>query len=132
MDEPLPLTTLSEVERQRALERFRLLQPFLAGQATLRAVARAHGLALRTAHRWVAQYRYAGLAGLARKPRTDQVQRRALPDLQRLVEGLALQKTKPSAAAIHRQVAELARQAGWVVPSYSWVYDIVRHLDPAL
>ena len=64
MDEPLPLTTLSEVERQRALERFRLLQPFLAGQATLRSVARAHGLALRTAHRWVAQYRQAVLSAL--------------------------------------------------------------------
>lgn len=132
MDEPLPLTTLSEAERQRALERFRRLQPFLAGHATLRSIARAQGLALRTAHRWVAQYRQAGLAGLVRKPRTDQGQRRVLPDLQRLVEGLTLQKTKPSAAAIHRQVAELAQQAGWAVPSYSWVYAIVRQLDPAL
>jgi putative transposase len=132
MAAPLPLTTLSEEERHSALERFRLLEPFLAGQAPLRAVARTHGLALRTAHRWVARYRQAGLVGLARKSRTDQGQRRVLPDLQRLVEGLALQKTKPSAAAIHRQVVELAHQAGWAVPSYSWVYAIVRQLDPAL
>ena len=53
-------------------------------------------------------------------------------DLLRLIEGLALQKIKPSAAAIHRQVAELAVQHGWATPSYSAVYAIVHHLDPGM
>lgn len=132
MEQPFPLTALSEAERQRALERFRLLQPFLAGQTTLRAVAQAHGVALRTARSWVTHYRQAGLAGLARKPRADRGQRRLEPALQQVIEGLALQKTKPSAAAIHRQIIELAVQHQWAVPSYSRVYDIIAHLDPAL
>jgi putative transposase len=54
------------------------------------------------------------------------------PELQQIIEGLALQKTKPSAAAIHRQVEEIAQQQGWSVPSYSVVYDVVCSLDPAL
>jgi putative transposase len=53
-------------------------------------------------------------------------------ELQQIIEGLALQKTKPSAAAIHRQVKEIAQQKKWPTPSYSAVYDIVRSLDPAL
>jgi putative transposase len=53
-------------------------------------------------------------------------------ELQQIVEGLVLQKTKPSAAAIHRQVTEIAQQEQWPVPSYSTVYDIIRSLDPAL
>jgi putative transposase len=54
------------------------------------------------------------------------------PELQQIVEGLALQKTKPSAAAIHRQVKEIAQQKGWSTPGYSSVYGVVRSLDPAL
>jgi putative transposase len=95
-------------------------------------VVRAHSLALRTAHSWVARYREAGLVGLARKRRTDQGQRRVPPELHHLIEGLALQKTKPSAATIHRQVAKLATEHGWDIPSYSCVYAIVKNLDPGL
>lgn len=52
--------------------------------------------------------------------------------MQRLIEGLALRKPPPTAAFIHRQVAEVAAQHSWSVPSYSSVYDIMRKIDPAL
>ena len=51
---PSPLSGLSEAERDRALERFQLLQPFLEDGVPLRRLARERGLALRTARRWVA------------------------------------------------------------------------------
>lgn len=126
------LTELSEVERDQALDRFRIIQPFLEGKATLTEVAKQHGILLRTAQRWVARYRQDGLAGLVRNRRSDQGKRRLPPELQGLIEGLALQKTKPSAASIHRQVSELCKQHGWQEPSYGCVYDIVNELDPAL
>jgi putative transposase len=53
-------------------------------------------------------------------------------ELQRLIEGLALRKPRPSAAAIYRQVRRVAAQQGWRPPSYSTVYDVLRRLDPAL
>jgi putative transposase len=132
MDEPPAVRLLSDAERAQALAHFRLLQPYLEGQTSLTAVARSQHLPLRTLQRWVARYRKQGLAALVRKRRADRGQPRIEPDLRRLIEGLALQKTQPSAAAIHRQVAEIAERQGWAIPSYDCVYDIVRQLDPAL
>lgn len=127
-----PLTELSEQERDEALGRYKIIQPFLEGQTTLKAAARAHNISYRTAARWVSRYRKSGLAGLARRKRQDKNQRKLDPELQQIIEGLALQKTKPSAAAVHRQVDEIAKQEGWSVPSYSVVYDVMCSLDPAL
>jgi putative transposase len=132
MDQHRALADLSESERDQAVARFRILQPFLDGQTSLTAIAREQAVTLRTLQRWVTRYRSDGLVGLARKGRTDRGQHRMDPELQRLIEGLALQPTRPSAAAIHRQIIDLAASHGWEVPSYSCVYAIVHHLDPAM
>jgi putative transposase len=132
VDDPSPLTKLSEAERAQAFARFQLLHLFLEGQTSLTAIAQDQAVTLRTLQRWVSRYREDGLAGLVRKRRSDQGKHRLDPVLQQLIEGLALQKTKPSAAAIHRQVVALAAQQGWDVPSYSCVYAIVQNLDPAM
>lgn len=126
------LATCSEAERAQALARFQLIEPYLAGATSLSAIARTRSTPLRTLQRWVTRYRQQGLAGLVRKQRADAGRRRMDTELRHLIEGLALQKRQPSAAAIHRQIADLAAQRGWEVPSYSCVYDIVRRLDPAL
>jgi len=132
VDEPSDLTALSETEREQALARFRLLQPHLEGRISLRALAQTQRVTLRTLQRWLARYRQAGLSGLARQRRADRDRPRIDPELQRLIEGLALQKTRPSAAAIHRQIVELTAQHGWAVPSYDCVHDVVHRLDPAM
>ncbi len=132
MDERLALTALSEAEREQAWHRFQVLQPYLDGQQSLAAIAQEQAVTPRTLQRWVARYQEAGLVGLVRKRRSDRGQRRVEADLQTLIEGLALQRTKPSAAAIHRQVVEIAAQQGWDAPSYSCVHAIVQQLDPAL
>jgi putative transposase len=81
----------------------------------------------------MSQYRQHGLVGLARPERSDRSSRRGLEaPLVHLIEGLALQKPKRSAAAIHRQVSKIAAEQGWKPPSYCRVYDITHHLDPAL
>ena len=130
---PPPLTGLSEEERAEALQRFHLLRPFLEGGVPLARLAAEQGLALRTARRWVRQYRLHGLAGLARKPRTDRGDHRRLTqELQLLVEGLALQRPPPTVAFVHRQVAVVAAAHGWPVPSYACVYDVIQRLDPGL
>ena len=132
MRDSLSLTELSEQERLEALGRFQIIQPFLEGQATLKAVAQAHNIAYRTAQRWVHNYRQSGLVGLARQRRGDKNLRHVEPELKQIIEAAALQRTKPSAAAIHRQVGDLAQQQKWPVPSYGTVYNIVLSLNPAL
>jgi len=121
------LSQLTEAERAQALARFQLLRPFLEEEVALTAIARQHGQPLRTLRRWVAAYHQHGLAGLVRKGRVDAGQgRRLTPELQRCVEGLALQQPRLSAAVIQRRVAALARQRGEPEPSYSLIYSLVR------
>lgn len=115
------------------MERFRLLQPHLEQNEPLVAVAKAAGLAYRTAHRLVSQYRRDGLVALVRKKRTDRGQRRAVSDkLKAAIEGLALQKRPLPVSALHRRGIKLAQEIGEPPPSYGTVFNIVRGLPSGL
>jgi putative transposase len=131
MTRPSP-SGLSEAEQARALERFQILRPFLEGGIPLARVARDRGLVLRTARRWVDRYRRQGLAGLSRKERSDKDRPQFSATLRQAIEGLALQKPRRSAAAIHRQAVTIAERLGETAPSYSTVYAVIRDLDPGL
>jgi putative transposase len=126
------LSNLSEAQRSLALERFRILRPFFEEQIPLPEVAHSAGISLRTAWYWARRYQREGLVGLARKIRRDRDQRKLSPTLQQFIEGLALQKPRPSVATIHRKVAETATNRGERVPSYTVVYRLIRKLEPAL
>jgi putative transposase len=126
------LTALSEAQREQALERFQIVRPFLDEGIPLARVARERGILLRTLQRWVVRYRHEGLAGLARKGRSDRGKSRFSDNLRRAIEGLALKKPPLSAASIHRQLVTLAEQLGEAPPSYSTVSAVIRDLDPAL
>ena len=127
-----PLTGLSEARRAEALRRFAVLRPHLEEDVPLARVARAQGIPLRTAQRWLRAYRQHGLAGLARTPRADRGRRRLAPQLRQLIEGLALCTPPPTAAAVHRQVTAVATRHGRAAPSYSTVYAVIRELDTGL
>ncbi len=123
---------LSEQERRQAWERYERIRPCLDAGVPATAIAKQAGISARTVERWVAHYRRDGLAGLVRAPRVDRGQRRFPADLVHLIEGLALRKPPPTAAAVYRQVVTVAAREGWPPPSYSTVYAVIRRLDPAL
>ena len=130
---PPPLSTLTEEERVVALARYRLIQPCLEQGVPLAQVAKYHDLVRRTVQRWVARYRTHGLAGLTRRGRADRGHSRHLrPELKDVIEGLALRKPAPTAAFVHRQVADIAIRHGWPIPSYLCVYKVIKQLDPGL
>src|SRR6266700_765934 len=86
-----------------------------------------------TVQLWIKRFREKGLAGLANAARSDKGKSRSLPEQAiTLVEGLALQTPPRSAASIHRQVSEIAKEQGWKPPSYERVRLIIKNLDPAL
>jgi putative transposase len=131
-DVPL-ITDLPEHLRTQALQRFALIQPFLQDGVALTTLAQQHAVSLRTLRRWVALYRRLGLVGLSRPVRADRGSyRRVTPELQAVIEGLALRAPALSVAAIYRQIVTLTRTKGWAVPSYGTVYTIVRRLPAAL
>ena len=126
------LAALTEGQRARAMQRWRVLRPHIEEGVPLPAAAAAAGVAVRTLERWLARYRDDGILGLARSPRSDRSRRKLPGELVALIEGLALRQPPPSTAAVHRQAAAVAAGQGWPVPSYATVYDIVSHLDPGL
>ncbi len=127
-----PVVTLTEAQRQVAMERFAVLQPHLDEDVPLARAARQAGVPIRTAERWLARYRQRGLAGLARPVRSDAAVHRLPADLVALIEGMGLKKPRASAAAIHRRVRDVATAQGWRLPSSSTVYAILAALDPAM
>jgi putative transposase len=143
-----------------ALRRFRIIRPFLEENIPLPPIARRQGLTVRTLRFWVHRYRCRGMAGLARRPRSDKGTPRVLsPHLRELTEALALETPPRTAAAVWRTVTAAAREKkegqtnridqqekerkekkwnkggkgrGTGSPSYPTVRRIVRAIDPAL
>ena len=115
-----------------ALFRFRLLRPVLETGVSIPAVSVESGIPVSTLRRWLRLYRCQGLTGLHRRSRSDRGRRHFPPQLTSLIEGLALQKPRRSAAAIHRLARETAQQQGWPEPSYATVHSVVAALDPAM
>jgi len=136
MDEPSSspnLIELPESSRDLAWQRFQSLRPHIEDGVPLAQIALQAEIPFRTAQRWVAAYKKSGLVGLVRRSRQDCGGHRVLSDeTKTLIEGLALQKSKMSAAAIHRKVTQWCEGSGVQAPSYSTVYGIIRRLQPAL
>src|SRR5260370_5296040 len=128
-----PLTAPSEAQRAQALERFAIISPAVEKKTSQAQIARSHDLPPSTVQLWIKRFREKGLAGLANAARSDKGKSRSLPEQAiTLVEGLALQTPPRSAASIHRQVSEIAKEQGWKPPSYERVRLIIKSLYPAL
>lgn len=127
-----PLTNYPAVTRAAALRRFQLLRPHLEDGVSLTTLAKRHEISLRTMQHWLRQYRQHGLVGLCRQPRRDRSTHRLDPQLVQFIEGLALRTPTPSAAAVYRQLAAIAPQQGWLIPSYRCVCSIIHEIDPGL
>ena len=123
---------LDAQRRGQAMARFAVLRPHLEEGVPLTRAADEAGVPVRTAERWLARYRQGGLASLVRSPRRDAGARRSPVDLVGLVEGMALKRPPPSAAAIHRRVCMVAKAQDWRIPSYGTVHAIIAALDPGM
>jgi putative transposase len=127
------LASIPEPGRKRALDRFRILQPYLEEGRPLNAIALAASIPYRTAHRWVTLYRKYGLSGLGRRARNDRGGRRAVSaKIQEIIEALALQKPPLPIAVLHRQVCRIAKAQGEDAPTYKTVYRVIRQLPADL
>ena len=116
---------------RRALDRWQVLRAHVENDVPLVALARHHGVPLRTLQRWHAAYQRDGRDGLTDSPRRDRGTHRLPPQLQALIEGLALVKPRASVAAITRRARAAAADHGWPQPSYAVVRRLVDDLDPA-
>ncbi len=126
------LSTLTEKERAKSFERFRVLQPRIEDQISFTTISNETGVSVSTLKRWMQRYRECGLIGLARKSRSDRGRYRMNKELQSLIEALALEKPPRSVASIYRQTLQIAQQKGWKYPTYRTFVNVIRDLDPGL
>ena len=98
-DASFELASIPEKLRDQALHRFYAIRPFLEDGIPLTTVSRTTQIPLRTARRWVDQFRAQGLAGLLRQQRTSR--RPSLPEsMHQLIEALGLQSADRTVATI--------------------------------
>lgn len=128
----IPIAELSSAQRDEAMNRFCILKPHLENSVSLTDVAKNAGVSLRTAERWLARYKKDGLAGLARKVRSDEGSHKISTEITKIVEGMALQKPRPSIVSIHRKICDIATKNKWRAPSYTTVQTIIGNLNPAM
>lgn len=126
------LTGLAASRIEEAMARCAVLKRHLEDGVPLSRAAADADISTRTAERWLARYLDGGLVGLARSARSDSGLRKLSAEIVDLIEGMALQKPRPSTATLHRRIVTVARQQGWSPPSYSSIHSIVAALDPAL
>lgn len=132
-DKNLTLIELTEEERNKALECYRIIKPFIEDNVPLIRIAEESSKSYITLCRWVKQYKEYGLSGLAKKRRADSGKHRKITDeIKLFIEGLALTKPQLSTAAIYRKVVNLSNKNNWYTPGYKTVYNIIKNVDPAL
>ena len=116
-----------------AMERYRMIEPYLEGTRTLTSVAIGADITLRTAQRWVQRYRRDGLASLGRRERMDRGAKRVISNrMLEMIEGLALERPRVPITAIYRELKEFAAKTGEQLPSYPAVYRVVRAMPVSL
>jgi putative transposase len=127
------LSGVSEVARELAMSRFRLIQPHLEENRPLHLVATDGKLPFQTAQHWVSQYRKFGLIASVRKSRDDRGAHSVVsPKIKAAIEALALESPPLPVRSICRKVRQFAGATGEPLPRYGTVYDLVRQVPVGL
>jgi putative transposase len=116
-----------------ALNRYKIIEPFLQRKATLREIAKLQNVAVGTLSYWSQAFKKHGLNGLAPKVRRDKGQRRsASAELVDLIQGLFLRTPPVPITSIYRIVKDICTKNGWRIPSYDVVHDVASTIPPDL
>ena len=123
------LSELTLLQRQQALNKYRLIEPHLQREKTLRTLSHENDIPLRTLKTWVQLYQKHGLVALARKTRNDKGKNRSLTsELHQLIEGLYLKSSHLGFANIYRQIKTHQINAQLPCPSYRTVCVLLNQL----
>lgn len=102
MSDKVPhLTAYSEEQRQKAMDKYRLIAPYLNREKSLRAVAEDSDVSKRTLQYWVSQYEQFGLVGLIRKRRRDSGIFKVEKEVQEEIKNLILNHKRNSGSDGH-------------------------------
>lgn len=93
MDNFVSLAELSDDERDKACQKYQIIEPYINDEVLLKTIAKNSGIPIRTLGSWIKNYRSHGLAGLVRRSRGDKgLPRQYDAILQKTIEGIYLKK----------------------------------------
>lgn len=99
------LEQLTQDQIDQALQRYDFIHPYMQRQQTLTSLCKKENIPLRTAKKWVSNYKKYGLNGLARKVRIDKNKKRHISsELCQFIEGIFLKSPLLTYASIYRQI----------------------------
>lgn len=120
------LAQLTDAARDNATQKYKIIEPYINDEQTLKVIAENKSIPVRTLGLWVKKYREQGLVGLARQSRCDKgLPRQYESPLQKTIEGIYLKKPMLSGANIHKLITEYCHQNKLKVPSYRSVCRVI-------
>jgi putative transposase len=124
------MTELSSIERNKAHQKYKIIQPYLNNECTLQSIANTHQIPRRTLSVWVKRYQTKGLLALARKRRRDKGHSKKITSqMIEIIKALYLEYPQSSRANIYRLLAKYYQNKNITPPSYRTVCHII-HLIP--
>lgn len=133
MDDFMSLAQLNDDERDKAYQKYKIIEPYINNEQTLKLVSKHKSISVRTLGLWIKKYREQGLFGLARQSRCDKgLPRQYESLLQKTIEGIYLKKPMLSAASIHKLVVEHCHKNNVKAPSYRSVCRIIFNIPDDL
>lgn len=131
MKEPPPLTSCSEDQRQNAMDKYKIIKPYLFHENSLQNIVEQSGISKRTLQYWIRKYQRFGLKGLVRRNRSD-TGFKITTEVQEEIKRLVLRHKRNSIASIHRKVRETCKANNWQMPSYHQVYAVAKSLSSGM
>ncbi|WP_404456879.1 Mu transposase C-terminal domain-containing protein (plasmid) [Virgibacillus necropolis] len=132
MENPPQLASCSEEQRQNAMDKFKIIKPYLSDEKTLNTIVKESGISTRTLQYWISKYRQFGLKGLIRKNRGDAGSFKVAIEVQEEIKNLILNHKKNSITSIHRKICKICTKNNWQKPSYNQVYALSKTLLPSM
>ena len=130
--EKQPLTNFSDQQRIDAMKKYKIIEPYLNKQETIKEIAIKNKVPTRTLYRWVQKYEHDGLVGLIRKTRTDFKQIRVSEEVRQKIEEFVLRYKKISTKILSRKIASYCKENKLDIPSYSQIYKLRKSIPKSL
>jgi putative transposase len=120
------IVNLTPEERDRAYQKYQLIEPYLNNNCSLKSISKKSNIPLRTLTSWVKKYKRDGLLTLARQSRKDKGMLRKLnQEMVKLTEALYLEYPASSCANIYRLLSSYCEKNKITVPSYRNICKII-------
>lgn len=126
------LTSFSDHQRTDAMKKYKIIEPYLNKQETIKEISIKNKIPIRTLYRWVQKYEHDGLVGLIRKTRNDFEKIKVSEEVCKKIEEFVLRYKKISTKTLSRKITSYCKENKLDIPSYSQIYKLRKRIPKSL